>query len=140
MHLAQHCLEIAALGKIITMRAMAAVQQVFLAKRRTAADGGRLLPDHQVNRCFHLVLAIAPFDFLFDQTDAQHLAEQANEEFFVVPGKAAFPTPEAASCIGVFDHSLPLRFIVGYSLMRTGSPASSPLLIKTLAPNLFWTA
>jgi hypothetical protein len=77
MHLAEHRLEIAPLGEIRPMRAMAGVDEIGRAQRRATANRRRLLPDDQVDRRLHLIFVIAPLDGLFDPADSQHRAVDA---------------------------------------------------------------
>src|SRR5262245_34734581 len=118
MHLTQHRLEIAALGEVSPVRAVARVEQIRLPKCRAAPDRGRFLSDHQMNWCLHLVLVVSAFDFLLDATDAEHREVQANEERRLVR------VPEPRKSRGAFTL---VRITDGHGL---GTVSPSVRLIK----------
>ncbi len=86
VHLAQHRFQIAALGQIGAVRAVARVDEIGGRERRAASDGGRFLADHQVNRRLHLVLVIAAFDLFLDAPDAEHRAVEPGQVPLVARG------------------------------------------------------
>ena len=73
-------LQVATLGQIGAVGAMAGVDEIRYPQSGAAANRGGFLTDHQVDRCLHLILAIAPLDLLFDAADPQHVAEELRVE------------------------------------------------------------
>ena len=115
MHLAQHSSEVAALGEIGAVRAMARVDEVGCPKRRAAPDGRRLLADDQVNRRLHLILMIAALDFLLDPADPQHRAVPRDELLRGMRMRDAIESGEPVTLVGIADRHRPFGW---YSTMR----------------------
>jgi hypothetical protein len=69
----QHAFQVAALGQIMGVTAMAAERQIVAPEMRGNADRRRLLADRQMGRAAHLLFGVEVADALLDQADAQDL-------------------------------------------------------------------
>jgi hypothetical protein len=69
----QHRFQVAALGQVMGVGAMAAEHIVVGGKGCTGADRRRLLADAQVDRAAHLLLRIQIDDPFLDPADAEHI-------------------------------------------------------------------
>jgi hypothetical protein len=107
MHFAQHSPQIASLGEISAVRTMARVHQIGLAKRRAAADRGRLLADDKVNRRLHQILVIAALNLLFDSADAQHRPVPRGELLGRMRVDDAVEPGEPVTLVGIADGHRP---------------------------------
>jgi len=62
------------------------------------------LTDHEVNRRLHLILVIATLDFLLDEPDAEHVAEELRVELARVRRSSADESVETLASVHVTDH------------------------------------
>jgi len=72
--LGEHTLQIAALGEIVRMTAMGAVNFVSESKGFANADGRRFLSNRKMHRAAHLTFGVVFRNGFLDQPDPQHLA------------------------------------------------------------------
>src|SRR5262245_6710993 len=77
-NLRRHAFEIAALGEIMRVAAVGAVDLVGRFKCRAGADRDRFLANRKMDRAAHLTFSVVIRDRLLDQTNAYHLAVQIN--------------------------------------------------------------
>src|SRR5215471_4897666 len=77
-NLRHHAFEIAALGEIMRVATVRAVDLVRRFKRRAGTDRDRFLANRKVDRAAHLTFSVMIRDRLLDQANAKHLAVQIN--------------------------------------------------------------
>src|SRR6516225_862750 len=77
-NLRQHAFEIAALGEIMRVATVRAVDLVRRFQRRAGTDRDRFLANRKVDRAAHLTFSVMIRDRLLDQANAKHLAVQIN--------------------------------------------------------------
>ncbi len=109
VHLAQHGLQVAALREIGAVRAVARVDEIRSRQRRAAADRGRFLADHQVDRRLHLILVVAALDLFLDAADAQHRSIEVGEVPRLARGAVSGESAGALALVWVPDHAVTTR-------------------------------
>ena len=75
VYLGEHCFEVTALGQVVGMAAMRAERVVARLQRGAGADRRRFLPDAEVDRAAHFLLAVPRGNCFFDGADPHQLPQ-----------------------------------------------------------------
>jgi hypothetical protein len=85
VQLRYHAGEVASLGQVMRMAAMAAVDDIVPVGGGADPDRHRFLPDREMGRRPHLLLSVEIRQRLFRTPDSNHLSEQAKPEVSGMP-------------------------------------------------------